>query len=335
METERPNPRFSRIDEWPSRDVLDALIEGQLAAVAAVRAARPAIESAAIAIESRLRHHGRLVYAGAGTSGRLAVQDGAELMPTFGWPKERLLLLMAGGKNALLHSIEGAEDQVAQAEELIGAHSIGSSDVLIAVAASGTTAFTLACLHQARQRGALTVGIANNRNTPILTDSDQPIWLDTGTEPIAGSTRMNAGTAQRITLSVLSTLVMIMLGRVYEGLMVEMRAVNKKLVLRSARILVRLSGCSEEAARDALAEAQGNIKIALLLLHGCTVSEAQALLDRAGGRLRPALGALGKSTRSARGEGRISDVEAPSIADDSHPPSNQFSRMPLSREDGK
>src|SRR4051812_44733977 len=146
METERPNPRFSRIDEWPARDILDALLEGQLAAVAAVRAARPAIESAATAIESRLREHGRLVYAGAGTSGRLAVQDGAELLPSFGWPAERLLLLMAGGKNALLQSIEGAEDQVAQADELIRGHAIDSKDVLIAVAASGTTPFTLACL---------------------------------------------------------------------------------------------------------------------------------------------------------------------------------------------
>src|SRR3954449_11648888 len=176
METERPNPRFSRIDEWPARDILDALLEGQLAAVAAVRAARPAIENAATAMEFRLREGGRLVYAGAGTSGRLAVQDGAELMPTFGWAKERLLLFMAGGKNALLQSIEGAEDQVTEAEELIRKHAIGSEDVLVAVAASGTTAFTLACLLQAKQRGALTVGIANNRNTPILTESNQPIW---------------------------------------------------------------------------------------------------------------------------------------------------------------
>jgi len=256
METERPNPRFSGLDEWPARDTLDALLEGQLAAVAAVRAARPAIESAATAMEFRLREGGRLVYAGAGTSGRLAVQDGAELMPTFGWAKERLLLFMAGGKNALLQSIEGAEDQVTEAEELIRKHAIGSEDVLVAVAASGTTAFTLACLLQAKQRGALTVGIANNRNTPILTESNQPIWLDTGAEPIAGSTRMNAGTAQRITLSVLSTLLMILLGRVYEGLMVEMKAVNKKLGLRSARILVRLIGCSDEAAREALSKAR-------------------------------------------------------------------------------
>jgi len=316
METERPNPRFSRIDDWPARDILDALLEGQLAAVAAVRAARPAIESAAAAMESRLREHGRLVYAGAGTSGRLAVQDGAELMPTFGWPKDRLLLLMAGGKNALLQSIEGAEDEVAQARELVHAHAIASQDVLIAVAASGTTPFTLACLHHAKQRGALTVGIANNRNTPILTGADQPIWLDTGTEPIAGSTRMNAGTAQRVTLSVLSTLVMILLGRVFDGLMVEMKAVNKKLAVRSALILVRLIGCTEEAARDALARAQGNIKIALLLLHGCRVTEAQALLARAGGRLRPALESLGASTPSARDEGWSSDLEAPSIVDD-------------------
>src|SRR5215468_3653262 len=126
--TERPSPRYSAIDLWDPSDILDAMIEGQFAAVAAVRAARPAIESAALATESRLRAGGRLVYAGAGTSGRLAVQDGAELMPTFSWPRDRLLLLMAGGKDALLQSVEGAEDEIEQARQLIRSHGIGASD---------------------------------------------------------------------------------------------------------------------------------------------------------------------------------------------------------------
>ena len=205
MNTERPSPRYSGIDLWEPGDILEALIEGQFAAVAAVRAARPALEAAAIAMEARVRCRGRLVYAGAGTSGRLAVQDGAELMPTFNWPDDRLVLLIAGGEDALLRSVEGAEDEVEHAERLIREHVIDGKDVLIAVAASGTTPFTLACLREAKQRGALTIGIANNPDTPILNEADHPIWLDTGPEPIAGSTRMKAGTAQKIALNLLST----------------------------------------------------------------------------------------------------------------------------------
>jgi N-acetylmuramic acid 6-phosphate etherase len=133
-DTERPSPRYADIDVWAPRDALDAMIEGQLAAVAAVRAARAAIEQAALAMEARLRDGGRLIYAGAGTSGRLAVQDGAELMPTFSWPPERLLLLIAGGSDALMQAVEGAEDEAAKAVEVIHRHGVSSADVLIAVA---------------------------------------------------------------------------------------------------------------------------------------------------------------------------------------------------------
>src|SRR6266508_2984519 len=215
MDTERASARYSGLDLWKPDEILDALIESQLAAGAATRAARPALQRAALAMEARLRFRGRLVYAGAGTSGRLAVQDGAELAPTFGWPKDRLLLLIAGGRDALLQSVEGAEDDVADARQLIGQHAIDVDDVLVAVAASGTTPFTLACLREAGSRGALTIGIANNQGTPILKESHHPIFLDTGPEPIAGSTRLKAGTAQKITLNGLSTLLMILLGRVY------------------------------------------------------------------------------------------------------------------------
>jgi N-acetylmuramic acid 6-phosphate etherase len=294
MNTERPSPRYTNIDVWEPADILDAMIEGQLAAVAAVRAVRPALESAALATEARLKEGGRLIYAGAGTSGRLAVQDGAELMPTFSWPADRLLLLMAGGKEAMTRAIEGAEDEVEQAHQLVQHHGIGPQDVLIAVAASGTTPFTLACLREAKQRGALTVGIANNSGTPILKESDHAIWLDTGPEPIAGSTRMNAGTAQRITLNVFSSLVMVLLGRVYDGLMVDLQAVNEKLVRRSERILVQLTGRTNDAARAALALAGGNLKLAVLLLHGCELRDATNILARANGQLRAALALIGK-----------------------------------------
>jgi N-acetylmuramic acid 6-phosphate etherase len=289
METERASPRFSDIDLWEPGDILEALIEGQMAAVAAVRPALAAIQAAAAAIEMRLRQDGRLVYAGAGTSGRLAVQDGAELIPTFNWPQDRLLLLMAGGKDALLRSAEGAEDEIEQAARLVQHHLIGPADVVIAVAASGTTPFTLGCLRNAKRRGAITVGIANNRSAPLLEEADYPIWLDTGAEPIAGSTRMKAGTAQRVTLNLLSTLTMIRLGRVHQGLMVDVQAINAKLVVRSESILRQISGRSGEDVKDALQRADQNVKVAMLLLHGCSKEQAADLLEQAGGSLRVAL----------------------------------------------
>ena len=298
METERSSPRYSGIDVWNPGDILDAMIEGQFAAVAAVRAARAAVERAALAIEDRLREGGRLVYAGAGTSGRLAVQDGAELMPTFGWPQERLILLIAGGDEALIRAIEGAEDDAAAGAEAIRRHGVGSADALVAVAASGTTPFTRGALDAARAQGALTVGIANNPKTPLLQGADHPILLDTGPEPIAGSTRMKAGTAQRIALNLLSSLVMIRLGRVYRGLMVDVQAVSQKLVRRSENILAQLTGCGRAAAGAALRRAEGDVKLALLLLEGCDLAEARALLDRSGGQLRAAHSAATRRRRA-------------------------------------
>jgi N-acetylmuramic acid 6-phosphate etherase len=289
MDTERLSPRYSGIDTWDPSDVLDAMIDGQFAAVAAVRAARGAIERAALAVEAQLRDGGRLVYAGAGTSGRLAVQDGAELMPTFSWPNDRLLLFIAGGDAALLRAKEGAEDELSNAVDLVRRNGISGNDALIAVAASGTTPFTLACLREAKARGALTVGIANNPGAPILEEAECPICLETGPEPIAGSTRMNAGTAQRIALSLISTLVMIRLGKVYAGLMVDVQASNAKLLERREKMVHHLTGGTSDEVRGALAQAQGSVKLAVLLLKGCDLEEAERVLDRAGGQLRAAL----------------------------------------------
>src|SRR4029077_1992620 len=294
MSTERPSPRYCEIDSWEPADSLEAMIEGQFAAVAAVRAARLSTEEPAKAWEARLRYRGRLVYVGAGTSGRLAVQDGAELMPTFSWPLERLVLVVAGGANSLTRSAEGAEDNGEDGVRLIREYRVDGNDVVIAVAASGTTPFTLACLREAKRAGALTIGIANNRGTPLLKDADHPIWLDTGSEPIAGSTRLIAGTAQKITLNLLSSLLMILLGRVYGGLMVDVQASNEKLLRRSGDILIRLTRCSREQARDALGRARGSVKIAVMLLNGCEPEAAKALLDRANGQLRKALALIGQ-----------------------------------------
>ncbi len=292
IETERPSPRYSDIDLWDVSDIIEAMVEGQFAAVAAVRAARPAIERAALAMEARLKVRGRLIYAGAGTSGRLAVQDGAELMPTFSWPAERLLLLIAGGNEALIQAVEGAEDETEHAAKLVRRHRVNADDVMIAVAASGTTPFTLAALREARRAGALTIGIANNPGTPLMAEAEHPILLETGAEPIAGSTRMKAGTAQRITLGLLSSLLMIRLGRVYEGLMVDVQTTNKKLVQRAETMLMQLTGSAPSDVHDALARAQGSVKLAVLLLKGCKPKEAKKLLARAGGSLRLAMAQL-------------------------------------------
>ena len=294
MDTERPSPRYSDIDLWEPLDILDAMIEGQFAAVAAVRAARRALLQAGLAMEGRLRGGGKLVYAGAGTSGRLSAQDGAELLPTFSWPADRLVLLVAGGDKAMLSAVEGAEDEAEQGSRLVRDHAIGARDVLIAVAASGTTPFTLSCLREARARGALTIGIANNPGTPILAEAELPIFLETGPEPIAGSTRMNAGTAQRIALSLLSSLAMIRLGRVYAGLMVEVQASNAKLAQRQEKMLMQLTGRDPADVRNALKRAGGSVKLAVLLLRGCEIADARDALNRADGHLREAMAMISK-----------------------------------------
>ena len=295
MGTERSSPRYSQIDTWKAEDIADSVLEGQLAAVAAAYAARNEIAATALAIKTRLEDRGRLVYVGAGTSGRLAVQDGAELIPTFDWPEERLVLLMAGGQDALLRSIEGAEDDVHEASRLIDQHAIASQDAIIAVAASGTTPFTLAFLREAKRRGALTVGIANNRQSLLLAEAEYPICLDTGSEPIAVSTRLKAGTAQKVALNTLSSVLMILLGKVYRGLMVDVRALNEKLVRRSEEMLIQLTGRSRDDVKKALHQADGKVKLATLLLHGCSLDQGRELLRVSDDQLGKALALAIKS----------------------------------------
>ena len=293
MSTERSSPRYSSIDLWEAEDIAESIVESQFAAVAAVQAVRKEIAAAVVAMRTRLQDRGRLIYVGAGSSGRLAVQDGSELAPTFGWPEDRLVLLVAGGDRALLRSVEGAEDDAEQGLRLIEQHAVTSQDVLIAVAASGTTRFTLACLREAKLRGALTLGIANNQASPILQDADHPIFLDTGSEPIAGSTRLKAGTAQKVALNTLSTSLMILLGKVHQGLMVDVRAGNEKLQKRSEAMLMQLTGVNRDDARDALSRAQGNIKIAVMVLNGCDLESAKQMLRDSHDHLGIALQRLG------------------------------------------
>lgn len=293
MSTERSSPRYASIDLWDAEDIAESIIESQFAAVSAVQAARKEIAAAVVATKARLEDRGRLIYVGAGTSGRLAVQDGAELAPTFGWPADRLVLLVAGGEEALLRSVEGAEDDAEQGKRMIDQHAVTREDVLIAVAASGTTRFTVACLREAKRRGALTLGIANNKATPILEEADHAIFLDTGSEPISGSTRLKAGTAQKVALNALSTSLMILLGKVYRGLMVDVRAGNEKLEKRSEDMLMQLTGRNRNDARDALSRANGSVKIAVMLLNGCELEFAKRLLGDSDDQLGAALRRLG------------------------------------------
>lgn len=284
--TEAASPRYQDIETWPDAAVLEALWEAQMAAVAAVRPALPVLEAAVTAATARLRAGGRLAYAGAGTSGRIAVQDGAELTPTFNWPRDRLLLLMAGGDEALVRAVEGAEDQTEVAV------AFGPLDVLVAVAASGTTPYTMACLRAAKAAGALSIGVASSPGTPLLAEADHAVLLDTGAEAVAGSTRLKAGTAQKAALNLFSTLLMTRLGRVYRGQMVDMLARNTKLRRRAVRMLVELTGTRPEQAAAAL-ETTGHVKTAVLVLQGVPVGDAEAVLARSAGDLRVAVESAG------------------------------------------
>jgi len=294
--TESINPRYRDIDAWDAPIALHAMWEAQMTAAAAVQPALPAIAAAAIAAASRLAGGtGRLVYAGAGTSGRIGVQDGAELPPTFDWPQERLVLLMAGGPAAFTSSIENAEDDREAGAAAIATHAIGAGDVVIGTAASGSTPFTVAVLQAARAQGALTIGLSNSAGGAVLLAAEHPILVETGAEAIAGSTRMKAGTAQKIVLNLLSSQVMIQLGRVHHGLMVDMQAKNEKLRHRALRMLRHLTAVDDEPTlRAALDAAGGRVKPAVLIVHGMDATAAEALLARSAGRLRTALQEIGK-----------------------------------------
>lgn len=292
MSTETFSPRYRDLDAWNPDEILGALLDSQFCAVAAVNAALNPLERACVGIAERLRQGGRIVYVGAGTSGRIAVQDGAELPPTFDWPRDRVVFIVAGGMGALVHSVEGAEDNRAAAIAAIEEEEIGPEDSVIGLAASGTTPFTVAAIQAARQRGALTVSIANNADSPLLHAADYPVLLDTGPEVLAGSTRLKAGTAQKIALNLISTTVMIQLGRVYDGMMVDMIAANEKLRRRSERMLQRLTDAPLDRIQAALDAANGKVKLARLLLEGLRVSEAVTLLEAHDGHLRPALAAV-------------------------------------------
>lgn len=298
--TESADARFAELDALSADSVLAVLWESQLAAVAAVGAALPAIARAAREAAVRLATGGRLVYTGAGTSGRIAAQDGAELFPTFGWPVERTLLLPAGGNEALVRAIESAEDDRDAAGTAVGANAIGERDTVIGVSASGSTPFTLALIKFARERGALTIGIANNPGAPLLAEAEFAVLAETGAEPIAGSTRLKAGTAQKVILNLFSTLLMKELHRAYRGRMVDLEITSEKLRVRAVRIVAELASVAEQEAEKLLAAGGGSVKRALLLARGLPEERVDSLLARHCGNLRAAFAELGAEQTSKR-----------------------------------
>jgi N-acetylmuramic acid 6-phosphate etherase len=286
MATEEADPRFADLDAWSLTSAMEAMWEGQLAAVAAIGHALPAIAEATEAAKAALGDYGRIVYVGAGTSGRVAVQDGAELMPTFAWPNVRVRFIVAGGDRAFVTSIEGAEDDVEDAVAQITAARLTPHDVVIAVSASGTTPFTVAALQQAGSSGAVTIGVANNRNTALLTSAKFPILIETGRELIAGSTRMKAGTAQKVVLNLISSGIMVRLGRVFRGMMVNMQPTNAKLKRRAEAMVAQIAQCDQSRAARSLEQADGDIKTAVLLTLGVGRVDAETILQNCDGNLR-------------------------------------------------
>lgn len=279
--------RYDSLDSWPLAKTLGALVESNAEAVTAVKRALPDLERAAAGIERALAAGGRLVYIGAGTSGRLSVQDAAELPPTFGF--SRALTVQAGGDAASAQALEGAEDDENAARMRLADLSLTPNDAVIGLAASGTTPFTVAGVAYAREQRAFTVGIANNPGTPLLTTAEVGVLLETPPEVLAGSTRLAAGTAQKVALNALSTSVLVRLGGAYNNLMVGMNPQNAKLQKRAVRIIVQATGCTPDEASSTLSSS-GDIREAIvMLLTGCDATTARARLERNHDRIRESI----------------------------------------------
>jgi N-acetylmuramic acid 6-phosphate etherase len=256
-----------------------------------VALARDQIASAIDGIAAQLTSGGRLIYVGAGTSGRLAVLDALECGPTFGAGPEQIQGVLAGGEAAMIHPAEGVEDDAGAGAADLRARSVTAHDAIVGVSASGRTPYVLGALEHARGEGALTIGLVCNPSSPIARQAELPIEIVTGPEVIGGSTRLKAGTAQKLVLNMISTITMVRLGRTFGNLMVEVRTSNEKLRLRALRIIRLATDCSEEEADRALDAAEGEAKIAILMvLSGDTPAIAAERLKQHNGHLRSALG---------------------------------------------
>jgi N-acetylmuramic acid 6-phosphate etherase len=266
------------IDRLPALEVVRIIQEQDALVAAAVALQAARIAHAIDEIAERMRHGGRLFYAGAGTSGRIAMLDASELPPTYGIDPSLVRVLMAGGQRAYLEAVEGAEDDDEAAIELVS-REVTSEDAVVGIAASGTTPFTVAAVRKANLAGALTVGVTNVAGSPLAQHVDIPIVVETGPEVIMGSTRMKSGTAQKLVLNQLSTGVMIRLGHVYSNLMVDMPATNEKLRNRAVTMVELASGATRPVAVQAIRAADGNVKVAVVIARKhVTADQARELL---------------------------------------------------------
>ena len=289
--TEERNTASWKLDRMPTKAILRLMNREDRKVAVAVGREIPAIARAVDAIVSGIRKGGRLIYMGAGSSGRIAVLDAAECAPTFGTSPKLVQALIAGGKSAVTGAVEGAEDSIRNAERELRSRKLTRNDVVVGISASGTTPYVLGAMKFARRRGATTVAITANRRSPLARVGKIVIAPETGAEVVTGSTRLKAGTMQKMVLNMLSTAAMARLGHVYENLMIDVVPRNQKLIERSLRILGEASGKNLSAAEHALRQSGHKLRVALVMLkREVSAGEAKKRLRRAGGNLREALG---------------------------------------------
>jgi N-acetylmuramic acid 6-phosphate etherase len=290
MLTEQVDPRYGQIDAATVEQLARLMNEADATVPAAVEAAMDQIVAAIEAVTDRLARGGRLFYIGAGSAGRIGVLDASECVPTFNTPRGLVQGIIAGGPDAIVDAIEGAEDDVDAGAQAIADHGVTELDACVGIAASGRTPYVLAAIRAARLRGALTVALSCNLATPLSAEADCPIEVLVGPEVLAGSTRLKAGTAQKLVLNMISTVAMVRLGKTYGNLMVDLRATNAKLRERATRIVQAVTGTDRDRAEAALQQAGLDVKLAIVIVaRDLDVAQATARLDTAHGRLRAAL----------------------------------------------
>ncbi len=291
LTTESRNPASMNIDELSAREIVRLMNEQDAGVAAAVATQADAIAAAIDVIADRLRAGGRLIYVGAGTSGRLGVLDATECPPTFNSSPGQVVGLIAGGHEALTRAVEGAEDRPELAEADLAALGAGPRDVVVGIATSGRTPYVVAALAFARRQGCYAIALACNADSSVGREADLAITPIVGPEVISGSTRLKAGTATKLVLNMLTTGAMVRIGKTFGNLMVDLRATNSKLRDRSRRIVESLVGLDEHAAAELLAQCGGELKTAIVAGRtGCTPDEARIRLEQAGGQVRGAVG---------------------------------------------
>jgi N-acetylmuramic acid 6-phosphate etherase len=293
LTTEARNPRSADLDSMDTRQLLELMNDEDRTVALAVHEVLPDITQAVDLIAESLRAGGRLIYVGAGTSGRLGLLDAVECPPTFDTDADQVTALLAGGQGAFVQAVEGAEDDLDAAAADIDDLRVGPDDTVVGIAASGRTPYVIAGLRRAQERGARTVAVACNKNSLIGHEAKVAIEVATGPEVLTGSTRLKAGTAQKMVCNMLSTGAMVRIGKTYGNLMVDMRPTNDKLVDRARRIVAAATGSDQQTAADALTAAGGRTKVAIvMLLAGVDAGQAELLLERGSGSVSASLNVL-------------------------------------------